>query len=447
MSLKNVTSPEKNVSVLELQIDKGAFDAAVMKAYKRNVGKMNVPGFRKGKAPKNIIEKLYGSAVFYDEALDNLLPGIYSDAVKEAGLEVVSSPEIDIVSIDENGVALTAKVYTKPEAVVEKYKGLEAAKETVRVTKNEIAEEIELIRKRNGRLITIEDQPAEDGDETTIDFEGFLDGSAFEGGKGEKFPLKLGSGSFIPGFEEQIIGHKAGDEFEIKVTFPEDYGAKELAGKETVFKIKLHEVKRTELPEVDDEFVKDVSEFNTVDEYKADVKAKITERKQKAAERAFEEAVIDELLANTQVDIPAAMIDGEVDDQVRDYDYRLQMQGANLDTYFKYTGSTMESLRESFRPGAERNVRTRLALEAVVKAENITPTEDEIEEEYRKIASGYNVDIQKVKDSIPLSGVTADICLNKALELIKANAVKPAKKEDKKESDKDSAGEKEDKKG
>ena len=447
MSLKNVTSPEKNVSVLELQIDKGAFDAAVMKAYKRNVGKMNVPGFRKGKAPKNIIEKLYGSAVFYDEALDNLLPGIYSDAVKEAGLEVVSSPEIDIVSIDENGVGLTAKVYTKPEAVVEKYKGLEAAKETVRVTKNEIAEEIEFIRKRNGRLITIEDQPAEDGDETTIDFEGFLDGSAFEGGKGEKFPLKLGSGSFIPGFEEQIIGHKAGDEFEIKVTFPEDYGAKELAGKETVFKIKLHEVKRTELPEVDDEFVKDVSEFNTVDEYKADVKAKITERKQKAAERAFEEAVIDELLANTQVDIPAAMIDGEVDDQVRDYDYRLQMQGANLDTYFKYTGSTMESLRESFRPGAERNVRTRLALEAVVKAENITPTEDEIEEEYRKIASGYNMDIQKVKDSIPLSGVTADICLNKALELIKANAVKPAKKEDKKESDKDSAGEKEDKKG
>lgn len=447
MSLKNVTSPEKNVSVLELQIDKGAFDAAVMKAYKRNVGKMNVPGFRKGKAPKNIIEKLYGSAVFYDEALDNLLPGIYSDAVKEAGLEVVSSPEIDIVSIDENGVALTAKVYTKPEAVVEKYKGLEAAKETVRVTKNEIAEEIEFIRKRNGRLITIEDQPAEDGDETTIDFEGFLDGSAFEGGKGEKFPLKLGSGSFIPGFEEQIIGHKAGDEFEIKVTFPEDYGAKELAGKETVFKIKLHEVKRTELPEVDDEFVKDVSEFNTVDEYKADVKAKITERKQKAAERAFEEAVIDELLANTQVDIPAAMIDGEVDDQVRDYDYRLQMQGANLDTYFKYTDSTMESLRESFRPGAERNVRTRLALEAVVKAENITPTEDEIEEEYRKIASGYNMDIQKVKDSIPLSGVTADICLNKALELIKANAVKPAKKEDKKESDKDSAGEKEDKKG
>ena len=447
MSLKNVTSPEKNVSVLELQIDKGAFDAAVMKAYKRNVGKMNVPGFRKGKAPKNIIEKLYGSAVFYDEALDNLLPGIYSDAVKEAGLEVVSSPEIDIVSIDENGVALTAKVYTKPEAVVEKYKGLEAAKETVRVTKNEIAEEIEFIRKRNGRLITIEDQPAEDGDETTIDFEGFLDGNAFEGGKGEKFPLKLGSESFIPGFEEQIIGHKAGDEFEIKVTFPEDYGAKELAGKETVFKIKLHEVKRTELPEVDDEFVKDVSEFNTVDEYKADVKAKITERKQKAAERAFEEAVIDELLANTQVDIPAAMIDGEVDDQVRDYDYRLQMQGANLDTYFKYTGSTMESLRESFRPGAERNVRTRLALEAVVKAENITPTEDEIEEEYRKIASGYNMDIQKVKDSIPLSGVTADICLNKALELIKANAVKPAKKEDKKESDKDSAGEKEDKKG
>ena len=436
MSLKNVTSPEKNISVLELHIDKAAFDDAVTKAYKKNVGKMNVPGFRKGKAPKSIIEKMYGAAVFYDDALDMLLPDLYASAVEEAKLEVVSRPEIDIVSIDENGVELTAKVYTKPVATVSKYKGLGAAKETVRVNKSEIEEEIELVRKRNGRQITLEDQPAADGDETVIDFEGFLDGVAFEGGKGEKFPLKLGSGSFIPGFEEQLVGHKAGESFDITVTFPEDYGAKELAGKEAVFKIVLHEVKRTELPEVDDEFVKDVSEFNTLDEYKADVKAKITERKQKTAEHAFEEALIDELLANTDVDVPAPMIDSEVDAQVRDYDYRLQMQGGSLDMYFQYTGMNMDKLRESFRPGAERQLRTRLALEAVVKAEAIEATEEELEEEYKKIASGYNVDLEKVKESIPVSGITEDVVMRKAVELIKANAVKPAKKEAKKDTTK-----------
>ena len=436
MSLKNVTSPEKNISVLELHIDKAAFDDAVTKAYKKNVGKMNVPGFRKGKAPKSIIEKMYGAAVFYDDALDMLLPDLYASAVEEAKLEVVSRPEIDIVSIDENGVELTAKVYTKPVATVSKYKGLEAAKETVRVNKSEIEEEIELVRKRNGRQITLEDQPAADGDETVIDFEGFLDGVAFEGGKGEKFPLKLGSGSFIPGFEEQLVGHKAGESFDITVTFPEDYGAKELAGKEAVFKIVLHEVKRTELPEVDDEFVKDVSEFNTLDEYKADVKAKITERKQKTAEHDFEEGLIDELLANKDVDVPAPMIDSEVDAQVRDYDYRLQMQGGSLDMYFQYTGMNMDKLRESFRPGAERQLRTRLALEAVVKAEAIEATEEELEEEYKKIASGYNVELEKVKESIPVAGITEDVVMRKAVELIKANAVKPAKKEAKKDTTK-----------
>ena len=436
MSLKKVTSPEKNISVLELHIDKAAFDDAVMKSYKKNVGKMNVPGFRKGKAPKSIIEKMYGAAVFYDDALEMLLPSMYASAVEEAKLEVVSRPEIDIVSIDVGGVGLTAKVYTKPVAVVNQYRGLEAAKDTVRVTKAEIEEEIELVRKRNGRQITLEDQPAADGDETVIDFEGFLDGVAFEGGKGEKFPLKLGSGSFIPGFEEQLVGHKAGESFEINVTFPEDYGAKELAGKETVFKITIHEVKRTELPEVDDEFVKDVSEFNTLDEYKADVKAKITERKQKTAERNFEEALIDELLAHTDVDIPAPMIDNEVDAQVRDYEYRLQMQGGSLDMYFQYTGMNMEKLRESFRPGAERQIRTRLALEAIVKAENIEATAEELEEEYKKIASGYNVELEKVKESIPAAGITEDVVMRKAVELIKANAVKPAKKESKKDTTK-----------
>lgn len=436
MSLKNVTSPEKNISVLELHIDKAAFDDAVTKAYKKNVGKMNVPGFRKGKAPKSIIEKMYGAAVFYDDALDMLLPDLYASAVEEAKLEVVSRPEIDIVSIDENGVELTAKVYTKPSRRSANTRGWKPRRKPCASTSPKSRKKSSLVRKRNGRQITLEDQPAADGDETVIDFEGFLDGVAFEGGKGEKFPLKLGSGSFIPGFEEQLVGHKAGESFDITVTFPEDYGAKELAGKEAVFKIVLHEVKRTELPEVDDEFVKDVSEFNTLDEYKADVKAKITERKQKTAEHAFEEALIDELLANTDVDVPAPMIDSEVDAQVRDYDYRLQMQGGNLDMYFQYTGMNMDKLRESFRPGAERQLRTRLALEAVVKAEAIEATEEELEEEYKKIASGYNVELEKVKESIPVSGITEDVVMRKAVELIKANAVKPAKKEAKKDTTK-----------
>ena len=248
--------------------------------------------------------------------------------------------------------------------------------------------------------------------------------------------MTLGSHSYIDDFEDQIVGHMPGESFDVTVTFPEDYGAKELAGKEAVFKIVLHEVKRTELPEVDDEFVKDVSEFNTLDEYKADVKAKITERKQKTAEHAFEEALIDELLANTDVDVPTPMIDSEVDAQVRDYDYRLQMQGGNLDMYFQYTGMNMDKLRESFRPGAERQLRTRLALEAVVKAEAIEATEEELEEEYKKIASGYNVELEKVKESIPVAGITEDVVMRKAVELIKANAVKPAKKESKKDTTK-----------
>lgn len=423
MSLKNVKEIEKNRSELEFIIDKPAFDAEVMRVYKKNVVKMNIPGFRKGKAPKNIIEKMYGSAVFYDEAIDNLLPAIYQDAVKESKLEVVSRPELEVVSIDENGVLLKAKVYTKPAADVTKYKGLEVTKETVEVTEEDITAEIDAVRKRNSRLLTVTDRAAQDGDDVVIDFEGFVDGIAFEGGKAEKYTLKLGSKTFIPGFEEQIVGKNTGDEFDITVNFPADYNAEKLAGKEAVFKIKLHEIKTTELPELDDDFVKDVSEFNTVDEYKEDIKKKITERKEKVAENNLEESLIDELLANTNVDIPAPMIENEVDGFVSNYEYRLSSQGGNLDMYFQYTGMTMEQLRDSFKPQAERQVRTRLALEQIIKAENIKATEEDLDAEYKKIASGYNVDIEKVKNSIPAENLSVDVELRKAVEFIKANAI------------------------
>ncbi|PKM62086.1 MAG: trigger factor [Firmicutes bacterium HGW-Firmicutes-21] len=422
MSLKSVKEIEKNLSELELLVDKAQFDAEVMRVYKKNVIKMNVPGFRKGKAPKSIIEKMYGSAVFYDETLDNIIPKIYEEAVKAAGIDVVSRPEMEVVSIDVNGVLLKAKVYTKPIAEVSKYKGLEVTREKVEVTEDDINSEIEAVRKRNSRVLTVTDRAVIDGDEAVIDFEGFVDGVAFEGGKAEKHPLKIGSNSFIPGFEQQIIGKSVGDEFDVVVTFPEDYGSENLSGKEAVFKIKLHEIKKTELPELDDEFVKDVSEFNTVDEYKADLTKKITERKEKLAENTLEEHLIDELLANVTVDVPEPMIESEIDSFVKDYEYRLGSQGGSLDLYFQYTGMTMEKLRESFKPQAERQLKTRLTLEKIVELENITPTEEDLEAEYVKIASGYNVDIETVKKSISAENLGADVVLRKAVDFVKENA-------------------------
>ncbi len=418
---------EKNKYEFEFLIEKEAFDAEVNKVYRKNVAKMNVPGFRKGKAPKHVIEKLYGSAVFFDEAIDNLLPEAYESAVAAAKLDVVSRPELDVVSIDDKGVKLKAAVYTKPSVEISSYKGLEVEKEAVNVTDEDIMKEIDATRERNSRLLTVEDRPAANGDQAVIDFEGFLDGVAFEGGKGEKYPLELGSGSFIPGFEEQIVGKNAGDEFDINVTFPADYGAENLAGKEVVFKIKLHELKVKELPELDDEFVKDVSEFNTVDEYKESVKANLTERRENIANNKVENALIDALLANTEVDVPACMIDGEVDANIRDYEYRLKSQGGSLEMYFQYTGMTMEQLRENFKPEAEKQVKTRLALGKIVKAEKIKALKKDIEAEYKKIASGYNVDIETVKSSIPETSISEDIVLRKAVDLIKENAVITAK--------------------
>ena len=422
MSLKEVKEIEKNLREITLTIDKEAFDAEVMKVYRKQSAKITVPGFRRGKAPKHIIEKLYGESFFHADAIDNLFPEVYEAAVAEAGLEVVSRPEVELESIDENGVTLKAKVYVKPEVKLNKYKGLSAEKEAVTVEDAEIDEEIEAARKRLARVSTLTEGVAENGDDAVIDFEGFVDDVAFEGGKGENYTLKLGSGSFIPGFEEQVVGHSVGENFDISVKFPEEYGAKELAGKDAIFKIVLHEIKRTELPELDEEFVKDVSEFNTIDEYKADIKAKIEAKKEKAAEYAYEEKLLDALLENTELDVPAPMVEDEIDMNVRDYDYRLQMQGGNLQMFFQYTGQTLEQLRERFRPQSEKQLKTRLALEAVVAAENIEASEEDIEAEYNKISEGYKTELEKVKATIAPETLVKDIVLRKAVDFIKENA-------------------------
>ncbi len=414
---------EKNKYEFEFVIEKELFDAEINKVYRKNVSKMNVPGFRKGKAPKHIIEKLYGATVFYDEALDNLLPEAYENALNATKLEAVSRPELDVVSIDDKGVTLKAAVYTKPEVVISEYKGLEIEKEAVSVSDEDVMKDIDATRERNSRMLSVEDRAAQNGDQAVIDFEGFLDGVAFEGGKGEKYPLNLGSGSFIPGFEEQIVGKNVGDEFDIDVTFPADYGAENLAGKAVVFKIKLHELKVKELPELDDEFVKDVSEFNTVDEYKASVLAKLTERREKAADNKAEQDLLDALLAKTEVEVPACMIEQEIDGYIRDYEYRLSSQGGSLEMYFQYTGMTMEKLRESFKTDAEKQVKIRLALSKVAKTEKIKALKKDLEAEYKKIASGYNVDIETVKSSIPEASISEDIVLRKAVDFIKENAV------------------------
>lgn len=422
MALKNSKKIATNTYELEIQLEKSAFDAEVDKVYKRNVGKLNIPGFRRGKAPKSVVEKLYGKAVFYEEAIDALLPDAYASAVAEAKLDVVSRPEFDLISNDDEGVLLKATVTVKPTVKVSEYKGLPANRTEVTVSDEEIDREIDAVRNRNARVLTVEDRNAQDGDEVVIDFEGFLDGVAFDGGKGEKQVLKLGSGSFIPGFEEQIVGHAKGEEFDITVTFPAEYGEASLAGKEAVFKIKLHEIKQTELPLLDDEFVKDVSEFDTVAQYRESVQKKIEERKNASADSEVERQLIDHLIENMSGEIPDCMIENEIDSYVNDYDYRLKSQGASLELYYQYTGSTEQQLRDSFKAEAERQVKSRLALERVAKTEKLKAGKKELEEEYKKIASGYNVDVDYVKKNIPEEGLSEDIVLKKAIQLIKDNA-------------------------
>ena len=423
MSLKNVNKPETNVVEIEFTSDKAAFDAACDKAYKKNVGSISVPGFRKGKAPKHIIEKMYGKGVFYDEALNEIVNPAFADAIKDQDFKMVSQPEFDVVSIDDDGVTFKAKFYVKPEVEITDYIGIPVTK-TVREASDEDADnEISDTQKRNSRQVEVTDRAAQDGDIVVIDFDGYVDDKPFEGGKAEKYNLTLGSGQFIQGFEEQIVGKNIGDEFDVNVTFPAEYHAAELAGKPAVFKIKLHEIKFNELPALDDEFAKDVSEFDTFAEYKADVKAKIQDRYNKQADGEVEEQLINALIEKLKAEIPEPMYVAETENFVRDFDGRLRMQGLDLKTYFKYTGLDLDALRKQMRPQAERQVKTRLALEKIVELEGIKPTDEEIAAEYDRIAKAYNMELDKVKEMVDEAAIAEDVAVKKAVDLVKEKAV------------------------
>ncbi|MBE6535202.1 MAG: trigger factor [Ruminococcaceae bacterium] len=423
MSLTKSELIEKNKYELQFSVDKATFDAAVDKVYRKQVKSITVPGFRKGKAPKSIIEKMYGKGVFYEDAINDLIPAAYTDALAESKLDVVSQPEFDVVSIDDNGLVLSAKVYVKPDVEIKDYVGIEVEKEVVAVTDEDVNKEIEIVRERNSREIEVTDRAAEMGDTAVIDFEGFCDGVAFEGGKGTDYALKLGSGSFIPGFEEQVAGKNIDEEFDVNVTFPTEYHAADLAGKEAVFKVKIHSITKVELPELDDDFAKDVSEFDTFDEYKADLKAKIEKRHETSADNAVEEKLVEALIEKLEADIPEAMFVAETENFVRDYDNRLRSQGLDLNTYFKYTGLTLDTLRTQMRPQAERQVKARLALEKIAALENLEATEEDINGEYETIANAYGVELEQVKASIDSEAIAADMKVKKAMDLVKEKAV------------------------
>ena len=439
MSLKSMNKNGNQVEI-EISIDKESFDKAVENAYRKNVKNMNVPGFRRGKAPRSVVEKMYGKGVFYDEAINALLPKAYEEAVKESGETPVGQADFDIVSI-EDGVVLKAVFPVKPEVTVKEYKGYKVTRTVAPTTDEEVDAQIEQVRARNSRTIDVTDRAAANGDIAVIDYEGSVDGVPFEGGKGEKYNLTLGSGQFIPGFEDQIVGHNAGDSFDVNVTFPTEYHAAELAGKEATFKTVLHEIKFNELPALDDDFAKDVSEFDTFAEYKADVVAKITERHNAEADREVENKLIDMLIENLEADIPEAMYVNETENQVRDYDNRLRMQGLDLNTYLKYTGMTLDSMREQFRPIAEKQVKTRLALEKIASLENVEVSDEEIEAELQKIADAYRIDIAEVKAQITPDMIVDDIKVSKAVEIVKNNAsiTKPRKPRAKKAAPKEEA--------
>ena len=449
MSLKNKELIEKNQYELTFEVERSVFDAAVEKVYRRQAKNITIPGFRRGKAPRSIIEKMYGKGVFYEDAVNEVLPDAYEAAAKESGLDFVGRPEFDMEPIEDGNNTLKAKVYIKPEVKIEGYKGIAAERTVEPVTDEEVNAEIDRVRARNSRMIDINDRPAQNGDTANIDFDGYVDGKQFDGGKGTGYDLVLGSGSFIPGFEEQVVGHAIGDEFDVNVPFPADYHEKSLAGKDSTFKCKLNSIKFNEKPELDDEFVRDVSEFDTVTEYTADIKAKLEKAKTAQADSAVDEQLTAALIEKLDADIPPVMFDAETENLVRDYDTRLRMQGLDLATYLKYTGMTLDSIREQMKPQAERQVKLRLALEEIAKLENIEVSDEEIDAEYNRIAESYKVDVENVKSQIASEDLAKDLKVQKAIDLVKENAVitdkaaeakKPAKKAPAKKSAKKAEG-------
>lgn len=423
MSLKSQNKIDTNRVELEVVVDAETFEKGLAAAFKKQSKKISIPGFRKGKAPRAFVEKYFGKEVFYEDAVNALYPDALDEAVKEAGLEVIQDKiDFDVKEVGPQGFTFTAALTTKPEVTIENYKGIEAVKKSAEVTDEDIDAEIKKVQERNSRMVTVEDRAAQNDDIAVIDFEGFLDGEPFEGGKGENYSLTLGSGQFIPGFEEQIVGHNTGDEFEVNVTFPEDYQAEELKGKATTFKCKLHEIKMKELPEVDDEFVKDVSEFDTLADYKEDLKKKLAESKEKEAADDLENQLIDKLVELVQGEIPEAMYENKIADSIREFGYRLQSQSLNLDTYMKYTGMNVDQMKEGFRPQAERQVKLRLALEKIAALEELKAGEEDLNQEYQKIAEQYKMEADKIKELIPAAELEKDICVEKAINLVRDNA-------------------------
>ena len=426
MSLQ-VEKMEKNMAKLTIEVSAEELEKALQGAYNKQKGQISVPGFRKGKVPRQMIEKMYGAAIFYDDAANALIPEAYSKAYDESGLEIVSQPKIEVVQIEKGKPFIfTAEVATKPEVTLGEYKGLKVDKVSNRVTAKEVDAKLEEEQKKNARTITVEDRAVQDGDEVVLDFEGFVNGVAFEGGKGENYPLTIGSGSFIPGFEEQLIGAETEKEVEVNVTFPAEYHAEDLAGKEAVFKCTVHEIKMKELPELDDEFAAEVSEFDTLEEYKADIKAKIKEQKLAEGKRQKEDQAVEKAVANATMDIPEAMIDTQVQQMAQEFGQRLQSQGLNMEQYFQFTGLTAEKMLEEMRPQAVKRIETRLVLEAIAKAENIEITEEKVDEEIAKMAEMYKMEVEKLKEYMgedEKKQMKADMAVQEAVTFLVDNAV------------------------
>lgn len=422
MTLTSQKKIETNKYELIVAVGAEEFGPAVDRAFRKNIRRFNVPGFRKGKAPKAVVYKMYGEGVFYEDAVNELYPKAYQEAVNEAKLEPVAYPKVEITQVDAGGFTFRAEVVVKPEVQIGEYKGIKAEKAVKTVEESEISEELDRRRRRNARMLTVSDRPAKEGDTAVIDYEGFIDGVPFEGGKGEGHHLRLGSGQFIPGFEDQVAGHSTGEEFDVNVTFPEQYH-EELKGKAATFKVKLLSIEEEQLPELDDEFAKDISEFDTLDALKADIREKLQAQKDQQAQDAFENALVDQVIAGLTGEIPSEMYDNKVEEMMHDYEYRLQAQGIPMEMYLQYMGQTVESFKESFREPAERQVKVRLALEKIVELEGIEPSEEEVEAEYAKLAEQYKGDVEKLKASIPAAEIKKDLAVQKAIDLVRDNAV------------------------
>ena len=421
-----VEKKEKNMAVITVTVPNDEFRKAVKETYNKDKGKFQLPGFRKGHAPQYMIEKIYGEGVFYEGAVNACINKTWPEASKESGLEIVSRPEIDVAEVGGGkDLVYTGTVAVRPEVVLGEYKGIEVQKADMEVTEADIDEAIGKEQDKNSRLVTVEDRAAENGDTVKINFDGSMDGVPFEGGKGENYPLVLGTGNFIEGFEEQIVGHKTGDAFEVNVTFPENYHAKDLAGKPAVFKCELLEIQRKEFPEVNDEFASEVSEFDTLEEYKADLRKKLEDAKMKSAAAQNENNVIAKVCENAQIDIPAPMIEMQTEQMIDDYARRMQSQGLPLDQYMQYTGMTMDKLKEQFRPQAERNLKTRLVLEEVAKAENIQVSEEALDAEIKKMADAYKIELDKMKEYLgdaEKENITMDLKVQEAVDFLVAEA-------------------------